>query len=222
MKVIFSDFDGTLTHNDQLGPVFFEILDICRHKKFKLIICSGRSAAWGHFLLTHFPLDICSMENGGCILRKKHEIETEYIISKEDRDKLKNIKNSLDLEYTSDSIFRKCDFSLEIKNVNDQILRSIQDQGLVFTRSNIHYNVSVPNINKLRAIEKIIEDDNYNKKDVVFFGDSYNDSCVFESELFSVGVGGIHQIVKNLKKPPKKLLKGDNGPISIRDFLSDL
>ena len=58
MKIIFSDFDGTLTNNGKLGAVFFDLLELIESRHSELVIVSGRSISWGHFLLTHFPLFI--------------------------------------------------------------------------------------------------------------------------------------------------------------------
>ena len=57
MKVIFSDFDGTLTvASGKLGASFFELLELIEQNQAELVVVSGRSLSWGHFLLTHFPI----------------------------------------------------------------------------------------------------------------------------------------------------------------------
>ena len=72
-KVIFSDFDGTLTINGELGSHFFQLLCFLDKWQSDFVIVSGRSLSWGHFLLTHFPLNLCIMEGGGVIVRKGKE-----------------------------------------------------------------------------------------------------------------------------------------------------
>ncbi len=73
MKIVFSDFDGTLTNNGKLGAIFFDLLNIIEKGNSELVIVSGRSLSWGHFLLTHFPLKRVIMEGGGVIVSKSKE-----------------------------------------------------------------------------------------------------------------------------------------------------
>ena len=56
MKIVFSDFDGTLTNEKMLGSQIFDILDLTAKNNCELVVVSGRSVSWGHFLLTHFQL----------------------------------------------------------------------------------------------------------------------------------------------------------------------
>ena len=72
-QIIFSDFDGTLTDGDLLGPVFFDVLNECNRLGLPLVIVSGRALSWGHFLLTHLPLSFAIMEGGGVVIEKKNK-----------------------------------------------------------------------------------------------------------------------------------------------------
>ncbi len=52
-KLVLSDFDGTLTEHTELTPKFFEILELLKASNIPLLIVTGRSLSWAHFLLTH-------------------------------------------------------------------------------------------------------------------------------------------------------------------------
>ena len=84
IKIVLSDFDGTLTFKEELGAIFFEILDLLKGKQIPLVIVTGRSLSWGHFLLTHFPfLTDVIVEGGGIIVKRNGKIITEELVVEE-------------------------------------------------------------------------------------------------------------------------------------------
>lgn len=117
-KIIFSDFDGTLTSDGELGAVF-DILKSISVNESELVIVSGRSLSWGHFLLTHFPLNFVIMEGGGVIIYKdeKHLLHEHCLISPENVTRLADFTLKLkqkfpNLPLSLDSYGRKTDRQL--------------------------------------------------------------------------------------------------------------
>ena len=50
-SIVFSDFDGTLTDHTEFSPAFFEILSLLKEQNTPLVIVTGRSLSWAHFLI---------------------------------------------------------------------------------------------------------------------------------------------------------------------------
>ena len=72
-KLVLSDFDGTLTKDGLLSAEFFKVLDLLEEYSIPFVIVSGRSMAWGHFLLTHTNLRSAIMEGGGVVITKNSD-----------------------------------------------------------------------------------------------------------------------------------------------------
>ncbi|MFM7386164.1 MAG: HAD-IIB family hydrolase, partial [Betaproteobacteria bacterium] len=62
---VLTDVDGTLTLHGQLRASTYEALWSLHHIGLKLIPVTGRSAAWGHMMLHHWPIDAVIAESGG-------------------------------------------------------------------------------------------------------------------------------------------------------------
>lgn len=235
-KNIFCDFDGTLTNNGNLGPVFFDILDLLHKNQAKLYIVSGRSVSWGHFLLTHFPLDAAIMEGGGVILtRDEHgHILEKYLVGDKDLEFLELMTKKLleDVKgcvLSNDSLGRKSDRALEYKDMSDVELTSAKDfleqYKLNYSVSNVHLNFWCGEISKYKATEYFAK--YYLKsdlKDSIFFGDALNDESMFESMPESVGVSNIDKYLDRLNFKPTHILKGpsNEGAYGVYHFLKGI
>ena len=77
-RLVFSDLDGTLTHGVELGPVFFNVVSLLESKDIPLVIVTGRSKSWAHFLLTHVPYLKHIISEGGGNLSWRDEDGTLY------------------------------------------------------------------------------------------------------------------------------------------------
>lgn len=222
MKVVFSDFDGTLTVNDRLAPVFFDLLDLIEKNGSELVVVSGRSLSWGHFLLTHFPLKRVIMEGGGVIVEKKDsgKIVEECLVSDEDLNHLRITTDSLldevpETVLSADSFGRKTDRAIEFSLMSPQNVEKTESYLLKrkanFTRSNVHVNYWYGNISKSYAVDHFFKTrlQAISKEDTVFFGDSLNDESMFESFPNTVGVSNIIHVLDRLHHRPKVILQGD-------------
>lgn len=65
---LLSDVDGTLTQGGQLLASTYQALWSLHQSGLKIIPVTGRSAAWGHMLLHHWPVDAVVAESGGVAL----------------------------------------------------------------------------------------------------------------------------------------------------------
>lgn len=236
-KVVYSDFDGTLTEGHFLSPLFFEVLDHLEKSKTPLIITTGRSLSWGHFFLTHFPLSIVITEGGGSISYKKDDqISDEHLVPQESVERLEKMTKELlytfpQVELSIDSKGRVTDRAIELYTLADMTLRKevenfLQNHQVKFSCSNVHLNFWVGEIDKFFAIKMVHQKffSTVSLDECLYFGDSLNDQSVFKSFPRSVGVANIENVMALLKHRPKIILKGkeNNGIKGVKNYLFSL
>ncbi len=232
-KLVFSDFDGTLTYKEGLGPIFFDVLSLLESKKTPLVIVTGRSLSWGHFLLTHFPfLTDVIVEGGGAIVSRSGKFITEEcLISPHEVQRLADFCTDFKLKFPTtplsvDSFGRKTDRAIELHDLQDGVLFSHIEQFLIerkinFSTSNVHLNFWCGEVSKYKAVLHFLKLKGAKAEDCVFFGDSLNDQTMFKSFKNSVGVANISTIIDRLEFKPTTILTGDDnvGPWGVLNYL---
>ncbi len=232
-KIIFSDFDGTLTYKEGLSPIFFDILSLLENKKVPLVIVTGRSLSWGHFLLTHFPyLTDVIVEGGGAIVSRSGKFITEKtLISEEEVKRLSDFTYEFkqafpNISLSVDSFGRKTDRAVELHDLQDGILfHHIEDfltkHNISFSTSNVHLNFWCGEVSKYLAVDYFLKEKKMAEVDCIFFGDSLNDQAMFKSFHHSVGVANIRVVIDRLKYLPKEILTGNenDGPYGVFNYL---
>lgn len=238
-KIVFSDFDGTLTYNEGLGPIFFDILSLLQKKKLPLVIVTGRSLSWGHFFLTHFPyLTDVIVEGGGAIVSREGKFITEeLLVSNEEVDRLAEVAKKIKEKFPGvplsvDSFGRKTDRAFELHDLlksQDGLLFShieefLKAENVNFSTSNVHLNFWCGELSKFKAVSHFLKKKNLKESDGVFFGDSLNDESMFKSFRDSVGVANISKVIDRLKYKPSVVLQGEDnvGPWGVLNFLKNL
>jgi HAD superfamily hydrolase (TIGR01484 family) len=232
-KIVFSDFDGTLTYKEGLSPVFFEILDHLDNKKVPLVIVTGRSLSWGHFLLTHFPyLTDVIVEGGGTIVSRNGKFITEEcLISDEEVQRLADFCQEFKVKFPNvplsvDSFGRKTDRAIELHDLQDGTLfHHIEDflkaKNINFSTSNVHLNFWCGEISKYKAVVHYLKQKNVQETDCIFFGDSLNDQTMFKSFKNSIGVSNISSVLDRMTYKPSLILEGaeNAGPFGVINYL---
>lgn len=238
-KIVFSDFDGTLTlENRALTPEFFEIIDLLTKYKQELVVVSGRSLSWGHFLLTHFPqLDSAIMEGGGVIVRRKGKtmIEEELLVSQAEVQELADITEELKRIFpkcvlSADSFGRKTDRAIEFEQMHDediqQVLQFFKSRKVNYTKSNVHINFWIGEISKYNGVKHFLEQHRAHIKmeETIFFGDAPNDQSMFEFFGNCVGVANIRHCLERLTHRPKIILVGEenDGPKGVLNHMKKI
>jgi HAD superfamily hydrolase (TIGR01484 family) len=219
LKYFFSDFDGTLTSNGLISSDFLEFIQILKKKKIELILVSGRSASWGHFFLTHFPVKYAVMEAGGVILTQKNKVIETQVQAKVDELKLlskvteKMRLNFPQLELAADNVGRITDRAVELSSLRDDKIKKEVEKFLKLNKchysfSNVHLNYSTISNSKWTGVEIFIE--KILKKSLnptlevsCFAGDAPNDEIMFKHFVHSVGVRNIQPYLKSMKYHPK-------------------
>lgn len=234
-KIVFSDFDGTLTFKEGLSPVFFEIINLLESKNVPLVIVTGRSLSWGHFLLTHFPfLSDVIVEGGGAIVSRTGKFITEEcLVSQSDVLRLSAFVQDFSVAFPNiklsvDSFGRKTDRAIELHDLQDGVLFNhiedfLRDHNINFSTSNVHLNFWCGDVSKYMAVDHFLKKHQAVEKECVFFGDSLNDQAMFKSFHNSVGVSNISNIMHLLEFKPKTILKGDDniGPFGVLKYLQN-
>jgi HAD superfamily hydrolase (TIGR01484 family) len=233
-KIVFSDFDGTLTYKEGLSPIFFDILSFLESKQIPLVIVTGRSLSWGHFLLTHFPyLHDVIVEGGGAIVSRRGKFITEEcLISDSDVLKLADFTKDIAAEFPNvplsvDSFGRKTDRAIELHDLKDGVLfHHIEDflkaHNINFSTSNVHLNFWCGEVSKYKAVAHFLNKHKAHESDCLFFGDSLNDQAMFKSFKNSIGVANISVVLDRLEYRPTTILTGDEniGPFGVLNYLT--
>ncbi|MGB0453784.1 MAG: HAD-IIB family hydrolase [Bacteriovoracaceae bacterium] len=238
-KVVFSDFDGTLTQGHVITPELFEILNHCHYQDADFVIHTGRSLSWGHCLLSHLPhLKSVITEGGGVYVTRdpKNGLMTEhFLVEKESYEKLEVVTQELlkkfpILELSRDSIGRITDRAIEKKDLLDlSVLKDVKafldEHEVTYSVSNVHLNFWCGEVDKYKALLKFIdrEYDNVSEDDCWFFGDSLNDEPVFKDLKHTVGVHNLNLIKEEFKDLPSVILEDPEhtGPTGVLAFLKD-
>lgn len=236
-KVIFSDFDGTLTEGHRLTPVFFDILKLCEKSKIPFVVVTGRSVQWAYFVLTHFDWPVDFIAEGGGVWVQKHSlqnIETKVLISEDKKLLLEKttieLQEHFNIELSADSSGRLTDQAVELslfdKNpkLKEKVVAHLEKRGLHSSCSNVHLNFWAGEVSKSKAMKTFMRQchPKLSEDDVLFFGDSLNDESVFKDFPRTVGVSNIDSVIDKLKYPPKLVLEGaeNSGPLGVHSLLS--
>lgn len=238
-KIVFSDFDGTLTLGTALGPIFFEILDLCSEQALPFIIVTGRSVQWSYFTLTHIPLlQISIAEGGGVWVERKseHELVTHFNISSEEKEHLEvttlELLKKFPLSLSADSSGRLTDRAIELYEFSDkdslkkEVEAYLDEKKLYHSTSSVHLNFWAGDVSKSKAIQKVLDlfYPDVKKEELIYFGDSLNDETVFRDFSHTVGVSNLEKIQDQLKHLPQVILRGDqyHGPHGVYFYLHSL
>ncbi|MGE3610353.1 MAG: HAD family hydrolase [Bacteriovoracaceae bacterium] len=233
--IFFSDFDGTLTlEGRELTRDFFDIIELIHSRGDELVIVSGRSISWGHFLLTHFPLKACIMEGGGVILRldDRGEIVQESLVDHSELQRLSHFTTQLKHHYphiplSADSFGRLSDRAIEFHLMEqkwiDEVMEYMDKENINYSKSNVHINFWCGEISKYLGVKHFLL--NYrpevDENNCWFFGDAPNDQSMFEFFANSVGVSNIEKCLHRLSVKPRIILKGEEnaGPKGVLNFI---
>lgn len=240
-KIVFSDFDGTLTLGSELTTSLYDIISLLKENEVPLIIVTGRSKSWAHFLLSHFSTIHYVITEGGGVISGKHlengrfKLWDKLLVSSSEVDRLEDFTEKLiskfpDIEMSVDTFGRQSDRAIELPYLEENPIdaKKIKDflvaNDINFSISNVHLNFWCGNISKIDSINYFI--DEYYKgldlSETVFFGDSLNDETVFKGHPHTVGVSNVSKVIDQLVSKPAVVLEGDEntGPKGVYFYLT--
>lgn len=240
-KIIFSDFDGTLTHGHKIVPETLEVFSFCEEKNIPFVIVTGRSKSWAHFLLSHISSLEYVISEGGGVLSSVSQSATgrkifdETLVGDIDIRRLQAMTEKLldefpETELSADSFGRQTDRAIELEWLNadlkrfEKIKEFLRKENINFSTSNVHLNFWCGDISKANAIKTFLKQKmRIAPKETLFFGDSLNDESVFK-EFPSVGVSNISEVESQLVFRPGTVLLGEEneGPYGVIHYLKEI
>jgi len=237
-KIIFSDFDGTLTDGVKFTAEFLQVVDLLENNNIPMVIVTGRSKSWAHFFLTHFPsLKVVISEGGGVISRAGDDtiISDELMVEVDVIEKLGHFCHKLQVRFpnlplTADSFGRQCDCAIDlidlkkIPSLQDEVEQFMKEEEVNFSVSSVHLNFWCGDISKFKAVDYYLHHLGLSESNCLYFGDAPNDQSMFKHFTHSVGVSNIEKVIDQLTFKPKVVLKGveNRGPMGVLAYLTDL
>jgi HAD superfamily hydrolase (TIGR01484 family) len=233
---ILADIDDTLTHNGRLPADVFVAMERLKAADLQIIPVTGRPAGWCDHIARMWPVDGLVGENGAFYFRyddKLKKMQRRYFKSesqrKTDRRKLEKIKLEVlkkvpGSRVASDQAYREADLAIDycedvpplsIKDV-EKIVSCFESAGAKAKISSIHVNGWFGNYDKLTMTKMIFEEVFGQhledvKDQVIFIGDSPNDSPMFSYFPHSVGVANVLQFKGMMDHSPAWVTKRKGG-----------
>ena len=228
IKAVLFDLDGTFVNRDELKGVAYSSLELIRERGLKAIAVTGRSAGWCDLIARWWPIDAVVGENGAFFFYKnKNKIIRKTFYDLEvlqiNRTRLNLLFDKLlltfpNIKVASDQSFRQWDLAIDIaeetklskKEILD-IVNIAEHGGACTAISNIHVNIWFGDYNKEQMSLKVLEELGLNSKNIIYIGDSPNDSPMFECFESTVGVKSVMNYEGLIDTYPKYITKEDEG-----------
>ena len=224
---ILTDIDDTLTTKGRITSNVLSSMERLQNEGYYILPITGRSAGWCDHIARMWPVDGLVGENGAFyfsydvrqkkMIRRFMRSEAER---KRDRLQLEKIKRTIlqkvpGCQVAADQKYRETDLSIDYcEDVSplpmeqvEQIVRCFEESGAQAKISSIHVNGWFGNHDKLATtillFKEVFKVDLDKIKDqVIFIGDSPNDSPMFTYFPNSVGVANLLRFRKILENEP--------------------
>ena len=236
VKIILTDIDDTLTTDGRLKSNAYSALENLSNSGFIVIPVTGRCAGLCDHIARMWPVNGVVGENGAFFFSYNHEskkMQQTYCQTPKERKEnhlalheikktiLKNVSGSA---LASDQDYRHTDLAIDFaedvatlsSNKIKEIVTIAENAGAIAKVSSIHVNCWIGSHNKLSTslttLEQVFGVSNSNiQNEVLFIGDSPNDSMMFDYFNKSVGVANVMDFIKELDKPPKYITLNHSG-----------
>ena len=236
VKIILTDIDDTLTTDGRLKSNAYTALENLSNSGFIVIPVTGRCAGWCDHIARMWPVNGVVGETGAFFFSYDHQskkMQQTYCQTPKERKEnhlalheikktiLKNVSGSA---LASDQDYRHTDLAIDFaedvatlsSNKIKEIVTIAENAGAIAKVSSIHVNCWIGSHNKLSTslttLEQVFGVSNSNiQNEVLFIGDSPNDSMMFDYFNKSVGVANVMDFIKELDKPPKYITLNHSG-----------
>jgi len=246
IRYVLTDIDDTLTIEGRMSAVAFEAMERLQSAGIRVLPITGRPAGWCDHMARMWPVDGIVGENGAFYFHYDHDLKKmtrRYIKpereSREDRNKLKKIGKRIlqkipGCRISNDQAYREADLAIDycedvpplpMEKV-EQIVRCFEEAGAQAKISSIHVNGWFGTHDKLTTTSLMFKEVfNLNldiiKTQVIFTGDSPNDSPMFAYFPHAVGVADVLRFKGKIDSEPAWITKhrGGNGFAEMVDIL---
>ena len=248
IKFILTDIDDTLTSDGRLKSNAYEAMERLSDNGYSVIPVTGRCAGWCDHIARMWPVDGIVGENGAFFFSYDHaskKMNNSYSQTEDERREnftvLNQIKKTI-LESVpgtaeaSDQEYRITDLAIDFaedvpklpQDKIDEIVQIAEQKGAVAKISSIHVNCWIGSHNKLSTSLKILKEsfglnDAEIQNNVIFIGDSPNDSLMFGFFNNSVGVANVKELMNNIENSPKYITSNFSGDgfVELADLIID-
>lgn len=227
VKLVATDFDGTVTENGQLTATALETISQLHTVGIKLIIVTGRSAGWVNGLRNYLPVAGAIAENGG-VYYSDPEVYPDFLVSipslNQHRNNLKAVFQQLQdsfphLQESPDNAFRFTDWTFDVAGLSaanlKQIAKECEKQGYSFTYSSVQCHIKPQLQDKASGLQTVLKTyfPEISREEILTIGDSPNDESLFNPEIFpiSVGVANIKDYHQQLTHIPQYVTEASEG-----------
>lgn len=236
LRAVLTDIDDTLTVHGRLPSIAYGAVERLQAAGFIVIPVTGRPAGWCDMIARQWPVDGVVGENGAFyfrydqaerrMIRRYAKLEGER---QADRQRLVLIRADVLKEVAgsavaSDQAYREADLAIDfgedVGPLPESAIARIVD---VFARhgasakiSSIHVNGWFGNYDKLGTSLAMLRDEFgidavAHRDQIVFVGDSPNDSPMFEFFPNAVGVANVAAFAGRLSAWPRWVTQSENG-----------
>lgn len=227
IRLVATDFDGTLTQQGKLTSAVLQALEALRDKGIAVIIVTGRSAGWVSALRNYLPVEGAIAENGGLFYSCRSEIP-ELLTPIRDRERHRQIlaqafeqckRQIPHLQESADNRFRLTDWTFDVQGLGDEPLQQLSQwcerEGWSFTYSTVQCHIKPAGQDKATALLQVWQQHfaNLTPAQILTVGDSPNDESLFERAKFphSVGVANIKHYRDRLHHLPAYITAASEG-----------
>ena len=236
IRYVLTDIDDTLTIKGRLPAVVFAAMEDLQRTGIRVIPITGRPAGWCDHIARMWPVDGLVGENGAFYFRydgRGKKMIRRYWKSKEergvDRAKLDAIREKVlagvpGCAVAADQAYREADLAIDFcEDVPALPMPSVEAVKAIFEAngatakiSSIHVNGWFGDYDKL-SMSRLMFEEEFNldmdavSEQVIFCGDSPNDSPMFGFFPHSVGVANVRVFEAQLTAPPTWVTRTEGG-----------
>lgn len=226
IEYLFTDIDGTITTNGQIGPKAYEGLWRLSEHGIQVIPVTGRPAGWCEMIARTWPVAAVVGENGAFYFRyHKKKMQRHFALSETERKKAKTRLQKLEVKIlkevkgakvSSDQFTRLFDLAIDFredvkplaKAKVQKIVELFEKAGATAKISNIHVNGWYGNYDKLSmckawAIRELKKPLSSLQNKIAFVGDSPNDEPMFQFFENSFAVSNVKEFLPLMEAHPK-------------------
>jgi HAD superfamily hydrolase (TIGR01484 family) len=230
---VLFDLDDTFLTRGVLTRTVYDALWELHEAHVRLVVVTGRSAAWGAVLVTQWPIDAATAENGAMVIvrdgRKVSQVDRCSAAERATRrGKLGALVKEVaerapDVKLTDDAMGRVTDVTWDIGE-NEHValarvafVRSIiASHGARSSCSSVHLHATFETDDKATGTVRLLTsrfgvDTSAARTRWAFVGDSGNDRACFAGFSTTFGVANVRESLTSLSVPPRYVAQGSMG-----------
>jgi HAD superfamily hydrolase (TIGR01484 family) len=234
IRVVLVDIDDTLTTDGRLTAPAYSALERLKGAGLRVVPVTGRPAGWCDHIARMWPVDAVVGENGAFYFFHSGErLQKRYLddpqARAEKRARLEAVAARIlaavpGCALAADQAYRETDLAIDYCEdvpplplaAASRIAELMREAGLTAKVSSIHVNGWFGHYDKLAATRRLFSerfglDLDAANAEVVFAGDSPNDSPMFAFFRNSVGVANVRRFESLLADAPKYVTRAASG-----------